>query len=538
MSKTKILIFFLILLLSFLIRIPQLNFPSIGYHNMKENEYISMARNMLNKKDLANREVDFYHAFDTKAGFELYPQAPFIAYQVLLGYKLFGNNLWFPRLINIIYMLFSIVCIFYLVQILTGEYFFGIGASFLLAVMPLGVYFARNLQPESGAFLFMLIGNLMWFNFISRFRRGYLLGFAVSLVMTAAYKMSFLIGFIALPFLLAYRSYFSERKIKGLIADLGIVILPCLLFIAYCIATGQTSFSSCENRVNILSVFTPSYWKQNLSVILYYAVRENFTPVYSVLFIIGLLLAWKRYRTDKSLFAKYLRLWSLTVVLYCMVFSDYINQHNYYQFPFLGFFILAVIYALREISVFICSYLKTKKVSYCFAVLFIVIFVFAASSAKQAIANHYNTVFVGTDVAGQLLKERAAKDEKFFIYTIAQGYATCVYAERKCGYPASLEEFKKIESGSHVRFVVFYPISMLNSVDPKMRDYIIKTHHIIMVGFRFEMARIFPEIMILEKGGSVDFAAFIRQNQKRLKLAKVYRTLNRLIPFYIMEENK
>ena len=513
---------------------PQLNFPSIGYHNMKENEYISMAKNILKTKNMLSRDVYFYHAFDGKTDFELYPQVPFVAYQILLGYKLFGDILWFPRLINVVYMLLSIACIFYLVYMLTGEYHLSIAAMFLSAVMPLGVYFSRNLQPESGAFFFMCLGNILWLKFTDNFRRPYLIGFALSFVMTAAYKLAFLIGFAPLLFLLPYRRYLSERRIRGLLLDLAIFVLPCMLFIGYCKITGQSSFSSCENRVNLFSVFTQLYWQKNGMGIWDYMVKENFTSIYFILSITGMLWAWRGYRTDRSLFALYLRSWSLVILPYCMVFNDFINQHNYYQMPFLGFVVLVSIYAIKELNSFVSDYLKTQAVSRCFALVFVVIFLFSSSSIRNAILEHYNVVFTGADVVGQFLKDNTNKEEKFFMYTFAQGYAPCVYAERKCGYPASLKEFKKVESDFSIRFIAFYPIVMLDSLPAEMRNYITNTYHVRMLGFNSPISEMMPRIMVLEKGGTVDIAVFMRQNQKNLRLSRVYQTINQELPFYTM----
>lgn len=82
MHKKYLHLLFLILVLAsaFIIRIPQLNFPSIGYHNMKENEYISMAKNMIASRDFISRDVYFYNAFNDKRDLGLYPQLPFVAY--------------------------------------------------------------------------------------------------------------------------------------------------------------------------------------------------------------------------------------------------------------------------------------------------------------------------------------------------------------------------------------------------------------------------------------------------------------------------
>lgn len=140
-NKSRILVLFFVLLFAFLLRFPQINFPSIGYHNMKENEYISIAKNMLSGGDFVNRNIYFYNGFGDKKDFGLYPQIPFVAYQVVLGYRLFGENLWFPRLVNVIFMLLSIICIFYLTFLFTSEYVYSISAAILLSVLPLGYIF-------------------------------------------------------------------------------------------------------------------------------------------------------------------------------------------------------------------------------------------------------------------------------------------------------------------------------------------------------------------------------------------------------------
>jgi len=47
---------------------------------MKENEYISMAKNMIASRDFISRDVYFYNAFNDKRDLGLYPQLPFVAY--------------------------------------------------------------------------------------------------------------------------------------------------------------------------------------------------------------------------------------------------------------------------------------------------------------------------------------------------------------------------------------------------------------------------------------------------------------------------
>ena len=93
----------LILLLGLVLRAYNLDFPSIGYHNMKENEYLSMAEAMLGSGDFATRRVYFHNALEGDTTWKLYPQPPLISYQILISWKILGKNLWGPRLFNALF---------------------------------------------------------------------------------------------------------------------------------------------------------------------------------------------------------------------------------------------------------------------------------------------------------------------------------------------------------------------------------------------------------------------------------------------------
>ncbi len=536
MDKKEGYLLFLILLCAFIIRIPQLNFPSIGYHNTKENEYISMAKNMAASKDFISREVYFENAFSDKKDFGLYPQVPFVAYQILLGYKLFGDNLWFARLINIILMLLSILAVFCLTNIFIKERIYAIMAVALLSVLPLGVYFSRNLQPESGAFLFMTLGNLLFIRFIEGFKRKYLLVAAFCIFMTAGYKISFLFGFIPLLFVFSYRKYVLGKKIKTLVEDIFLLVLPLLLLIVYYIAVGQWSFSvSWKGRVNPLSVFTAAYWKQYGPIIWHYAKNENFTLPFLLLFMGGVIKSWLNYKKDAGLFARYLRGWSLIIAPYFMFFSDYLNQHNYYQMPFLGFVGLSIVYCIRELSISFGNYFKRPvKQSHVAAVIFGMALLISVPGLKKSINSHFAVIYPGGDEIGKLLKDITAEEERLFIYTFAQGYAPCVYAQRKCGWCNSPDELKINERKFGIKYIVIYPYYYLYNLNDNIKRYISERYHIKLMGLVPGNGRLVPTIMLLEKGGSLNIQKFFN-NTKNIKLQKVYHTVAGAVPFYILK---
>jgi len=523
----------LIILTGFFLRSYYLNFPSIGYHNMKENENISIAKYIRDTNDFVNRKIYFYDAFSDKNDFGLYPQIPFTAYQIFIGYKLFGDNLWFPRLINIIFMLLSILCMFWLIEIFLKENIYSLSGALLLSIMPLGVYFSRNLQPESGAFFFMLLGNLMFMKFIRAFKKIYWFCFALCLTITTGYKIAFLIGFVPLLFIFPYKKYISERRPRSILKEILLLIFPVAVLFLYWIYTKQISFSaSWKGRVDFLSVFSISYWEKYGRIIWHYAQNENFTTIYFLLFSLGIILLWINRDKDKSLFGKYLRAWSITIIPYFMVFSDYLNQHNYYQMPFLSFVCLAIVYFIKEISSCVVNIFNLTKKLQIFLFIFAAFTVISLPDVKRGIAAHFRVIYPGTDVMGKSLKKITEKNEKFFIYTFSQGYAPCVYAEKKCGWAESLDEFKANEQKFKIRYVVIYPYHFFKNMDKNIKDYLTDNYRVKIVGLTKTINGLFPTILLLEKGGKINTDEFLKTNN--LRLETVYNTIDGPLPFYII----
>lgn len=89
MRKHYLIILF-ILFFAFLLRIQFINSPAIGFNNIKEAEYLSIAKGFLNSDDLFHRRVYFFSGFTEGPGFfELYPQFPFLSYWAYLVFLFF-----------------------------------------------------------------------------------------------------------------------------------------------------------------------------------------------------------------------------------------------------------------------------------------------------------------------------------------------------------------------------------------------------------------------------------------------------------------
>lgn len=82
-----------------------------------------------------------------------------------------------------------------------------------------------------------------------------------------------------------------------------------------------------------------------------------------------------------------------------MLFSDNLQQENYYQMPFLVFVCIAISYALFGISEMMQKVIKKN-----FFLLAIILTGLAFASVYQSITRMHAAVFYGLDVAGESLK--------------------------------------------------------------------------------------------------------------------------------------
>jgi len=512
-----------LMLLGFSIRSYNLDFPSIGYHNMKENEYLSIAQEMQRTKDYVTRRIYFYNGFEDNPTERYYPQPPLISYQTLLSWHFLGDNLWGPRLINVLFGVAGILVIFFLAELLFSSTALALFCSGLLAVMPLAVFFSRNLQPESPGFFFMLLGNLFYLRFCLSLKKYNLLLGGAAFVLAWAYKFSFLIGIFPFIFCLPIRKVFADKR--NLLKSLLIILvsyLPIALAIFWLKRHGQWEFDpqNTSERVRLLAIFTSDYWAKYGKMIWWYVQGENFTPVFTWLGFAGIAVALVK---RKGLLNRYILGWVLSVVVYFMIFSDFVNQHNYYQMPFLVLACLAVCQATRVLSLLFSKVLKKGALIWLMAVILI----FAYPGVRDSLTRMFQTVFYGVDMAGESLKEFIKPGERAFLCSYPQGQGIARYARRYVGWTDNLEDFKKQENKFVIRYVCFYPAELsllLRNNNPALFNYIRDNYHLKEAGISDEPKRVF--YVILEKGAGSKPEGFLESFSGNLQPRTIYKVLN------------
>ncbi|MBU1125904.1 MAG: glycosyltransferase family 39 protein [Candidatus Omnitrophica bacterium] len=526
--RMALLIMGAIIIMGLGLRIYRFDFPSIGYHNMKENEYLSMAQEMNSTGDFISRRIYFYNPFEEKSVIRLYPQAPLITYQIIAAWKLLGENIWGPRLFNILFGVGSIIVIYFTAMLLFNNTLFALFTAFLLSFLPLAVFFSRNLQPESPAFFFMILGELCYLRFSATFKRYNLFLGGLFFSMAWLYKSSFLIGLFPVLWYFPFYGLFKERKefsrcLK--IAVASFIFIP--LTIAWFKCIGQWEFQEL-NRVQLFAIFTPTYWQQYGKMIWWYTRGENFTLVYVILTALGIIIAFVR---RKGIIDRFIMGWAVAIIPYSMVFSDYINQHNYYQMPFLTLACVASTYAL-----FIFSEIARQEFKRYF-LIFLLIAVAAGSVpwVYQSITRMHATVFLGEEVAGETLQELTDPQERIFLNTFPQGVGIARYARRYMGWPETFDDFKEKEGEFAIRYICFYPAEFarqLENKDKEMFDYIVANYHVKEVGLTENPSQLL--YVILEKGEGSDPATFLQSFSGKMQLKTMYRLFGRYVFLYVL----
>ncbi|HNX81299.1 MAG TPA: glycosyltransferase family 39 protein [Candidatus Omnitrophota bacterium] len=527
----RVAILLVILVIGFLLRTFNLDFPSIGYHNMKENEYLSMAQEMNRSGDYTSRKIYFYFSFDKDPRVKWYPQVPLVSYQTVLAWKALGENLWAPRLVNVVFGLFSILTMYLIAQLLFKNAIVSLFASLMMALMPLAIFFSRNLQPESPGFFFMLLGTLFYLRFAATVKKQNLLWAGLAFSIAWTYKFSFIFGMLPVLFYLPYTRLFSNRKdlIRMIIVfTAGFALaLGVYLWLQW---LGQWEFEKSEtfNRIKIFAIFHPSYWKQYGKMISWYVCNENFTWVYTILTAVGIIRAFF-YR--RGLLDRFIIGWSCTLIIYCMIFSDHINQHNYYQMPFLALVCVASVYAVLWGRDVLQKFFKRDFT----VILLSVVIAGSAPFVADATVRMYSSIFPGCDVAGESLKEFTKPNDRVFLYTYPQGVGIARYARRFMDKPASFADFKKFEQEYDIRYACFYPaefVFTLQKNDPALFTYIQSTYHVKEVGLTGEPNKV--TYIILERGKGSDPKNFLQSFSGKFQLRTIYRVLGRYVFFYTL----
>lgn len=534
-----------IMFLGLYLRTYHIDYPTIGYHNMKEDEFLSFAINMHDSGDYI-RTTWFDCSVSTNDYFgDPYErchfnesETPLPIWLMILFFTIFGWKLWVARMSIILFSVGTIALIYLVVKKVTDKEYLALLSAFFYAVLPLSIFFGRNIQMDSPS---LFLGLCTLYFFISWLMERKLSTFIVAcifFVLTAWFKITSLIVLSPLLFMIPYKEiskgFFDKKYWKEfLILAIAIILsVVWLMFIAGALMPTTTantmssgSFIGKNNWIDLsLSIFTSSYWNNYGPLLKAYA-SDNYSIRGLWMILLGFALFLMNY---KSKISKFMFGYALGIILFIIIFAYKWNAHNYYQFPFLPFAAICLANVIFQAGAMLKSITKIKYLQ----LLPILLIVFLIGPFKGSTMQQFNTQFFGQDVAGEYINQHTQKGEIFLLERHIQGQMSWTAQRFYYSIPDDVEKLKEIETKKGLKYIVLDGYGIQSAQSRGSWDYIQKNYHIAQAGFIQNNQG--PQIyhLILERGGEMNFSSL---NNKPAKIAKTYEMSTAEIPYYVVE---
>ena len=510
----------------FYLRFYHIDFPAIGYHNMKENEYLDPAYNFLQNGNFLHKTAFAFYGLDEGLGYhEEYGQVPMVSYIIFVLWKIFGITLWMPRLVMILFMLGSVVTIYFVVKQLANSEYLSLLSAFLLSFMPLGVYFGRNIQPESPALFFILLGVFFYLKWTDSLAFKHAFWALLLIGIAGCFKSTFMIIGIPLLFIFPYYKVLSmlRENRKNFIYTVAYSILGILPFAILTLLFELTIVDKSKKNVELelFRVFGLEYWSTRLPAVKAY-IADNYTWWFFYFAVIGLVLALIKYKTK---FSRFMIGYVFALVPYIMLISSKFGGHSYYQMPFLPLVCILAAYFIYSLGVFIKQLTGIKILQF----IPLLILLVTISSVTAADNRVWDTIFYGQEIVGEYLQE-TDNSPKLIAFTHSQGMAVCSYARKGCGGVANLSEFMHKEKVFDINSI-YIDINQLNEMmsNKELFGYIEKNYKIELVGLIKMGDQFRPLHLLLTRGGVFNMSAI--QNKMPV-LKKTYDTKHENVEYY------
>lgn len=399
-----------ILLWGYSLRAYHLDYPVIGYHNMKEAHTLSEALNFYRGESLIVPRQHYYGVADTTQGTHG-DNLPLLAWMIALGWKIFGLRLWVARFMVVLFSLGIIALTYVVVKQLFRREDISLLAALLSAACPVMVFFGRNVQYDIPA-AFFLIGTIaaylqwrkdskpVWFGLMA-------LSFALAAV--SKWPTAIVLFPIALTF--PYGRVFPLTALKAHVRQYALAIPPAALTLWWWFFSKtlnpKTAVSVTRDSVAHLSqFFTGEWW----GIVYQYAYTDNFSKIGVWLALFGVVLSFV---FIKKFSYRFLALWAASFLPFGLLFANFLSHHNYYQITYAPLWAILVAaflgFAVSLIPKVKLGPLPSKSLRW--IVLIAIFFLVLKAPLTESADRQFATQFYGLDVAGEYIREHSLPGE-------------------------------------------------------------------------------------------------------------------------------
>jgi len=498
----------IILLFGLYVRSYHIDYPVIGYHNWKETNYLTTARNFAREgwfsQGLFVPMWDYPQLYEDPSGAhsDTFSTTPLL---VSIAFWLFGENLALARGINIALALGSIVFMYLIVRKLFKREDLALTTSALMAITPLLVFFGRQMDVLNSAIFFTLLGMYLYLHWIESFSWKTTIAFSFTILLGVFTKFTFALllipGFFVFPF--------AKLKDKTLWKKYAVCLIPLVLFFTWFLYIRTISADLGEeiNKINPGLLFNPNFWNTMLNFF-----AENFSLFMMSLFVLAslvfLLFAWKRLsEPGYKFFLSYL----IGGVIWFIVLAEKLQGHNYHQYPLIPLVAFMTAFLFVAVAQTIAQTAKKQWLKPV-TILVLLVFVYSPinelpfhnSAMKYSASRMFDTQFFGLDTAGEYLKEHKLPGERV-MHSSHQAYGILWHGDIKG--TKRQKDVKLIQYGEDNLnitwlFVYQWDFDMLSM--PEVGEYISKNYGLAQIGFMRSQNGINPVYFLLHKGGTFD----------------------------------
>lgn len=525
-----------ILTMGLYLRLYHIDYPPIGYHSMKEVNYLSVARGYMLHGDHLHKRVLYSGMTEGPGYLEGLPQFPILPLIFSLLWNITGIQVWLSRMVIVLFSLGNIILIYLAARRLIGNQDIPVISAFFMAVLPISVYFGRNIQPDTLALFFALLATYYFLKWMESLRLKNLAIFSLSAFLAAIIKGTFLISLIPLVFIFPYRKL-RERQFMVRILKQSSIFAPWILLLIVWILITRMSLVHSENvfpigRLFLSQAWTLHYWQENLPLVWEY-VGMNYSYLYFAYFLVGVFSCALNARSRLS---RYIFGSVAGMVLYFMLISDFAVKHSYYHMPFLPMICLGISAALHESS----SLAEIRGRRYLKYAVMVVLIVLGLPSLRTNLYRHFDKLMIGTDVAGRYIREHSDPDERIFIswgspsdkrYSAyrTQYFGTLWEARRRGALlPSELERVKLGANERNMNWILLFNRRWQRR-DRDTRNYINNHYSIRQIGYKDDQILYY----LLERDGKFDRDEFEDISKK---LARTYEFSFGEIELYVKEK--
>jgi len=553
--KWTYLVLVLIILFGTYLRFYHINYPTIGYHNMKEDQYLSLALNMKESGnylrttwyDCSAYFVNNYFSDPYKACSANSDETPPMIWTLILFFAIFGWKLWVARLFIILTCIFTIIPLYLIIKRLCNNEYIALLSSLIYAVLPLSIFFGRNIQMDAPSYLFCLLTLYFLIEFVYENRTKDFIIAAIFFTLAAWFKPLSLMVLASLIFIIPlskYKHYIKhilDYKIE-IIAIIIALILSTIwpLYLAGVVmpaaksagTAGVTFTSDWFGKYGwvdtTFSIFSHQYWVDN-KMILFSYFADNYSWTGFWLMIAGFLLFCWNY---KSKISKFIFGYGLGIIVYILLFDNKWNGHTYYQYPFLMFAALCIANVFFQAGMLIKSFFQNEKAKKIVQLIPLIALLLLIAPFKESAQRMFNTQFFGQDIAGSYINAHTSPSDIFLLERGGQNQVSWTARRFYYAVPDDAELIQKLEKERNLTYIVMTYSGVATIQQKKSWQYISENYHIVQAGFVQTPQG--PQVyhMVLEKGGTFNTSTL---SNKPARLAETYEFTYTTIPYYVIE---